>query len=146
MKKRVFIINIINFVFHRSITLRRSDAKKIFLTLMRTRFYGHRVIKHLFALILLNGSRWRQRSQSIFLSVYHFSLCRVTFIANIIETLTLRRSEINSVTKIFFLTVMTTHFYGHKVVKHLFALIIINGSRRRQKSRSIFLQFTTFHF
>ena len=145
MKKRVFIINIINFVFHRSITLRRSDAKKIFLTLMRTRFYGHRVIKHLFALILLNGSRWRQRSQSIFLSVYHFSLCRVTFIANIIETLTLRRSEINSVKKIF-LTVMTTHFYGHKVVKHLFALIIINGSRHKQKSRSIFLQFTTFHF
>ena len=145
MKKRVFIINIINFVFHRSITLRRSDAKKIFLTLMRTRFYGHRVIKHPFALIMLNGSRWRQRSQSIFLSVYHFSLCRLTFIANIIETLTLRRSEINSAKKIF-LTVMTTHFYGHKVVKHLFALIIINGSRRRQKSRSIFLQFTTFHF
>ena len=144
MKKRVFIINIINF-FHRSITLRRSDAKKISLTLMRTRFYGHRVIKHLFALILLNGPRWRQRSQSIFLSVYRFSLCRVDFIANIIETLTLRRSEINSVKKIF-LTVMTTHFYGHKVVKHLFALIIINGSRRRQKSRSIFLQFTTFYF
>ena len=55
------------------------------------------------------------------------------------------RSEINSAKKIV-LTLMRTHFYGHRTIKHLFALILINGSRRRQRSRSIFLQFTTFLF
>ena len=41
---------------------------------------------------------------------------------------------------------MRTHFHGHRFIKHLFALILITGSRCRQRSRSIILQFTTFHF
>ena len=52
MKKRVFIDQ-----YNQFFTLRSSDiksAKKIALTSMRTSFNGHRVIKHLFALILLN--------------------------------------------------------------------------------------------
>ena len=75
MEKRVFITDIIIFFFQRSITLKRSEinsAKKIVLTLMRTHFYGHRVIKHLFALILINGSRRRQRLRSIFLQFTTF--------------------------------------------------------------------------
>ena len=71
------------------------------------------------------------------------------FITDIIiffqRSITLRRGEINSAKKIV-LTLKRTHFYGHRVIKHLFALILINGSRRRQRSRSVILQFITFHF
>ena len=76
MKKRVLVTNMITF-FQRSITLGRIEiksAKKIFLTLMRTHFYGHKGIKHLFALIIINGSRCRQISCIIFFqfTTFHF--------------------------------------------------------------------------
>ena len=71
-----------------SITLRRSEIKsekKFVLTLMRTHFHGHR-----FASVCTNFNYWITSQAEItqyYPSIYHFSLLRVTSIANIILTM-----------------------------------------------------------
>ena len=49
-----------------------TDCSWSKMAVMRTHFHGHKVEKHLFALILMNGSRCKQRSCSIFLSINDF--------------------------------------------------------------------------